>query len=571
MKFKSIASLSITALVALTLSTERESRAVEIGPFDTESICNNIGTVGAVINAFQIVQWPVAGFPGTVIGLTMRDSPLLGLCDYINQVTQLDTANAIFLSANYLNNLTGNKWDSHLAQARRTYDISTSLFDFERGGLRSGLDAVSVASSLNDYLRETDSWQSKLSGKNWFPRSRQEEEERMRSVAEESFKVAKYTSALYCPVSGNTRVDDIVDDSIEREKSKDQEEKKLEAITKKTDGLRREINEAREDVDYFSRKLFEMGPRFVDNEIQYNTEYKLELQSVQTSVWFKNPEARSKEIKRRTKTGKTLKNKQGNSYAEKKIVTKKVPYYRYSTLSDNRHVDSFRKKWAPRWASFLKAKVASTGSGVGLFAWDKNGRNEAIKSVEQDFVDLDYECQENRLDAGLNASSPSYSADLKRLVDNCKNRASVSMAELNNLLDYYANNLFLSLNKLRRSEANLYSEESEHMGIHRMVQIDPKKENNQETSCDLQPAERDDLAVKIQASQAKLTETIAINSSREVSRADRMEEYAKEAARDHAQRSAMAEEQSKNAKIGLTRGMEGPHIPKPIKMGTGGR
>src|SRR5690606_13415393 len=113
--------------------------AVNLGPFSvTNAFCKKVDQVGAILNSFTVVQWPTTGYPGITMGMLSQSSVLMDFCTYINQLEHLDTTNAIFYSANYLNTLTGKKWDDHLQQADRTFNLANSLYDFENGQQRKG-------------------------------------------------------------------------------------------------------------------------------------------------------------------------------------------------------------------------------------------------------------------------------------------------------------------------------------------------------------------------------------------------------------------------------------------------
>lgn len=115
----------------------KKAEAVDLGPFSvTVGFCAQIQKVGAILNSFTIVQWPVGGFPGITMGMLQNTSVIMDFCNYITQLEQLDTNQAIFFSANYLNTLTGKKWDDHLQQADRTWNLANSVYDFENGETR---------------------------------------------------------------------------------------------------------------------------------------------------------------------------------------------------------------------------------------------------------------------------------------------------------------------------------------------------------------------------------------------------------------------------------------------------
>ena len=172
------------------------AQAVNIGPFSVGlPFCREVNKLGAILNSYTIVQWPVAGVPGFTFGLLQNNSPLMDFCQYLIQLEQLDTESAIFLTANELNNLTGQKWNEHLNFMSNTWSLSKSVYDFENGKVRkASLESPAVHRRMNNTIREY----SRLYGNNEI-QTRQEREADMNRFASVVHRRAILQEAMSCP------------------------------------------------------------------------------------------------------------------------------------------------------------------------------------------------------------------------------------------------------------------------------------------------------------------------------------------------------------------------------------
>jgi hypothetical protein len=547
----------LALLITLSLfgSSPKKAEAVSIGFLDTDSICQQVQTLGAILNAFQVIQWPVAGFPGIVMGLSQRSSVIMEICDFVNQVSQLDTANAVFFSANYLNELTGNKWDDHLLQARKSYDLATSTYDFENGRFQAGLYSVAYAQQLNDYIGSSYHFYQKTQGKDVYLKSRAESEADMNQLAQLSYKRAAYSSAIDCPASSNS--------------DKKTDLSKIEGVRQKYITA---IDQAKEDIDFYGEKLTRMGPKFVYNENEF-LEFQKDLSKLSVnSVTFARPVKKVYKEQTTIKTGKTDKK---TGVAETKTKNVDRVGYVYDIHVDQTPFNKMKDFWAPKWKSYVKAKVAANGGkgiltgSAGIPGVSKDTpQNEAVKAVEEDFKDLDFECAENRLNDQLRADDPEYYAKLDNLKKRCKERESITIAEANGLLDYYSRKLLEAIRNQKKNEAALYTQDSQYLSIHRMVPPSGGKSSSAppDVKCPevLSDGDRQQLALKQQAVQNQLTEIIAENSLKEASDRDLEKVQNEEESKEWKNRATMAEEQNKNSKKALE-SVEKPFITEGVK------
>lgn len=525
----------ITILIALTLSNSFVSKGYaglgtdeegnKIGPFKaTEAFCQSFSTMGALLNAFQIVQWPVAGFPGIVMGLTQRTSVIHDVCDFLNQLSQLDGVNAIFFSANYLNELTGKKWDHHLKMADQTWNLANSIYDFDNGSMRPGaLTSQSTARELNDWMESAYTWQGKtFNNKEVYVKHRQERESEMQAFSRASYQRAILQDAVNCPDP----------------KDKTDYSKIYQTQVKKHEISR---DDAKEDVDFFRQQLSYMGPKFMNNDEEMK-QYSEGLERlVSHGISYKTTEA-----KKTVETSKPTKNKNKDGHVvQKKEKIAKV-YYKYSVTTDAKLWKDFKSKWAEKWGTWVSAQWTSNGS-FGALTGDAEAR------VEAEFKDLSYECNPGRLGRGLDRDSPKYDADLTKLVEECKNSTVANQKKSANLFEYYVTQLQAALYNLKNSNANIWSVESEYAGIHRLVSVKSEQDSKggsfqqEAVSCSekLQPAEMQLVSVKQQNVNNALTEQIAKESMKQTSMMEAEKIEKEEQAAEYNKKRVLVEERER--------------------------
>lgn len=190
-------------LVAMAMfSVPQKAEAVNLGPFKVaRGFCEKIQSLAPILNTYSMVQWPVVGFPGITMGLASNTSALLDFCNYIMQIEQLGTQDAIFFTGNYLNTLTDNKWNHHLEMADKTWNLANTVYDFEAGQQRKGtLTSVSTHREINDYMKTSYSWYHKtFNGKDAQLKNRGEREQEMNQFSGAAYRRAILSEALNCP------------------------------------------------------------------------------------------------------------------------------------------------------------------------------------------------------------------------------------------------------------------------------------------------------------------------------------------------------------------------------------
>lgn len=462
----------------------KKAEAVNLGPFSvTVGFCSEIQKVGAILNSFTIVQWPVGGFPGITMGMLQNTSVIMDFCNYITQLEQLDTNQAIFFSANYLNTLTGKKWDDHLQQADRTWNLANSVYDFENGETRKGsLESESTYRELNEYMKETKQWNSKtFNGRDADVRTRGQRENDMQRFAGAAYRRAIIKEMISCPDP-----EDIKNyGNIYSTKIRPQE-------------VIRDV--AQEDYMFCKDKLFEMGPKFLGSESELE-KYIAEVEQMEIAgIGYEIKELQIKEAT--TKNSKTKTGSDKKPVKEKKELTRVAQ--QFTTKINEASFNNFKSRYSDQWKAWIQAQVLAAGSYGFL--------DNPEKRVEDQFRDLNYECNERRLMQGFDSNQPNYDFELEKRKEECLNNVAIDQKKSENLLNYYATQLQNTLYKFKNANASIWTTESKELGRTRVI----TKNNTggfqqEEVSCaqSLTPAEMDKLSLKQQSVNNELNEIIA--------------------------------------------------------------
>jgi hypothetical protein len=456
----------------------QDSEGAPVGPFKvTDVFCKNFTKMAAILNAFQIVQWPVAGFPGVVIGQTQRSSVLFDICSFMEQLQQLDGVNAIFFAANYLNELTGRKWDHHLKMAQSTWELTNTLYDFDSGQARkSTLVTESTARELNDWMEQSYSWSNKtFNDRDAHIEHRAEREQDMNQLARASYSKAIIEESVRCPIPPSTS------------------ENYDNLYQKQVKPLEMHYDYAKEDVRHYSELLNSMGPKFMNNEGQL-AEYVEGLQHCMAegvtytrtprtgppkSQWNVDPskadaadKANEATLKQEEEGGTIPPSQKGPAPALKKSPVKNV-YFQY-TPRDNtaQWCKPFQDKWSTQWSTYVTAKWSSSGS-LGAITGDDN--TDARKQVESEFRDLAEECSEYRIQNqnNLNVDSGDYRNKMDKLISDCNQSLKVDEKTAGSLFDFYARKLTDAVKSKMNYKMQIWSLESKILGLHRDVPAKP--------------------------------------------------------------------------------------------------
>jgi hypothetical protein len=487
--------ISLLLIITLTVPMfPREAKAVNLGPFAvSDSFCQQVQSMSAILNSFQIAQWPVAGFPGIAMGLTQRSSIVLDICNFMTQLEQLNGVNAIFFSANYLNELTGKKWDSSLKLADKTWNLANSYYDFNSGTMRKGaMTSQSNARDLNDWMEDAYAWHSKtFNGQDAYIKHRGERENDMQAFGRASYTKAVLNDAVNCPKPQNTNYD-----AIYKTKVKPVEIK---------------LDDYKDDMQFYKQQLYYMGPKFMNNDAEMK-QYTdaLELMA-RDGVTYK--------MTKKTISETTNKPSTQTDAEDHPILTKtKLSHdaYTYDTQTDTKPFTEFQKKWSEQWNSWVTAQWSKNGSFGAL-----NGKG--ADSIQSDFIDMNAECNKARLQRGMDRDDPQYEKKVQKMVDECKASVSMNQKKAQSLLSYYVEQYQAAIQNYKNANAQIWSFESEYAGINHLVSTgattgkDGSTFQQEQVTCPekMQPAEMQLLQLKQQSVNNDINEQIRNESMKQ--------------------------------------------------------
>ena len=452
------------------------AQAVNIGPFSVGlPFCREVNKLGAILNSYTIVQWPVAGVPGFTFGLLQNNSPLMDFCQYLIQLEQLDTESAIFLTANELNNLTGQKWNEHLNFMSNTWSLSKSVYDFENGKVRkASLESPAVHRRMNNTIREY----SRLYGNNEI-QTRQEREADMNRFASVVHRRAILQEAMSCPDTS-----DNVDYS--RIYQKDVQPWELRA------------RDAKYDLDFFKSQMLRMSSKFPRNQAEQK-QFIEQLEKLDTQGITYNVDS-SKSI-----NDKTVKRYNESGIVKTKEESIKRKYQTWKVSTSPELFRDIKDNWQEKWDQWVQREFLSRGSR-GLL-------DDPKARVEREFVNLTYECNPYRLMQGIDQTNANYEKLKEERVTKCKENVKVNQKKAGNLLLYYIDEYQRTLYTYKEANSKIWTLESKYLGRNRMVKLEDAAEGYQQeqVQCSevLQPAEMQKIGIKQQAVNNEYTEIIA--------------------------------------------------------------
>lgn len=519
------------------LSTPKQAQAVNLGPFSiARDFCEQVQQLAPILNSYSMVQWPVVGFPGITMGLAQNTSALLDFCNYIMQVEQLGTQDAIFFTGNYLNTLTDNRWGHHLEMADKTWNLANTVYDFEAGGMRKGaMTSASTHREINDYMKTSYSWYNKsFNGRDAQLKTRGEREQEMNQFAGAAYRRAILNEALNCPSGdGNKNYEKIYATEI-----KPQEIKR---------------DEANDDITFIRGKLMEMGPRFMNNQTDLQKFIggveRMMTQGVAYKVGTK------KKTEQTTKPGaidaKTKKPSQA-----KVNISKDTQVWTTQTFTEV--FNDFKTAWGDNWASWVKSQYLQDSRGL---------LTNARERQEAQFIDLNYECNATRLMRGVDTDRADYEKLQEERYQKCLTDTAMNQKKAENLLVYYTDQLAQNLKKMKDANAKIWTAESWYLGTMRAVNTKDSTEGYQQeqVACgqNLEPAEMSKLQLKQQSVNNEYSEMTAKQVMKQTSmmemeakaNADQLEEIKK--------RQAFSEQQGKRSQEALKNNIS----PVPVQGG----
>lgn len=456
--------------------------AVNIGGFDVNrQFCEQSQKLAPILNTYSNVQFPVVGFPGISAGLVQNTSVLLDFCNYIMQVEQLGTQDAIFFTGNYLNTLTDRKWDDSLRLTRDTWSLANQAYDFENGTNRKGtMQSAAFHRQLSQQMVEADRYSSKNLGTPRQILTRGERQQQLNQLARVAHKRAIYKDALACTAPSKTNFSEVYRKEVETpQKQKD---------------------EAVDEIAYIREKLLQMGSRFANDTTQLQ-EYINEIDNlIKNGVGYR--------INNRDKKETTTKNdgvdEAGVELKKTRSVITKTQVWSEVVFANV--FNDFRQKWSPRWNMWVKNQYLSNSRGLLL---------DPASRVEKEFVDLYHECSRVRLRRGIDINRPDYMEVLDQRLKQCKETTVANQKKSENLMVYYVDILRQQIQLEKAANAKIWTAESFYLGINRNATNNEadgfQQEDIQCADNNKSPAVMAQLNLQQQQVEAEYSEIIAQN------------------------------------------------------------
>lgn len=495
-------------------SSSASNQVASLGPFAVGyEFCQKIQSIAPILNAYSNVQWPVIGAPGITFGLVQNESALLKICDFLVQLQSLTTEGAIFHSARFLNELTGNKWDNRLAQADLTWNVANSIYDFRgNGGYRKGaLQSANTHRRLVDFADRTAKYyQTEFGDPNKDGpaegiESKQERRQKLEKIAKLSYQRAILSEASNCPTP---QVKTNYQDKYLKEVVPEQENIKIKE----------------QNVQFYFRTLLRMGPDFI-TDLSEMQDYKNKLEALLDNGFSYRALNGSTTVEREVPTGKMIKdpNIANGLKPEVKTERKKREYQKVRVVPNTQLWNEFRQKYVKKWEKYITSQLLSSGT-FGLLD-GKRGR------IEAKYKSYSFECSEQRLSSRLpikDRNDPRYWPTLQKETEKCKNNLKVRDNDYKNIMDQYVRMMQLDLRSAKISQAKIWTFESLYFGVMPITTestrvADNKKQQEQvlksvqapEQACraDFTPAEMEKMSMELQNVENALTEEIVKNQT----------------------------------------------------------
>lgn len=478
---------SITFSILLLIQPT-PAKAVSLGGLEVNlSFCSQVSKLAGILQAYTIVQWPVAGVPGITMGMLSNNSVVLDFCDFLTQLEQMDTTNAVFFSAQYLNQLTNKKWDDNFKQIDRMWNLTNSLVDLETGTYRQGaLESASTHREINDFIKDSSDWYSnRFNGTDSDIKTRSEREAQVNSLARISYQRALLKEATNCP-EPNTDIN------------------YANLYSKQVAPLEKARDEAQEDMQFYKDFLYSMGSKLSANASEA-TQYYADLEKLPLlGVTYKQVSSKGEKT--------TYKPKKSGSGANATVTQEKqtidTVVQTTTAVQNDEYFNAFKNAYADKWKTWVTAQWVSQGS-YGLL-------DDPEAKVVAEFKDISSECNKSRIARKLDDTKSTFEKDLEAEFKRCQDNVNVNQKNSENLLNYYLTKYSNAIYAYKNNSAKMWSFESKYLGRNRSISQNTSTDNFQqeEVKCEanLQPIEMEKLKLKLQNVEAELNQQIATES-----------------------------------------------------------
>lgn len=488
------------------------------------NFCKQVNKIQSLMMSFQVAQWPVAGLPGVVQGLSMRTSPIIDYCGYVLALENLNTTDAIFYAAGELNSLTGNKFDEQINFAKKTWDLSNSIYDFENGKGRPGtLMSRSTIKALGSYADDV----CRMSG------SVDPNDCKTGALVSDTFSTAKDTYD-FASLAGKRAV---LNESMRCPNPRSSVDYSKKYQTELAP-LERQVYYLRMDRDFYYTKIRVMGGRMYMNLSACRKGLASYAPEIPFSCGGGTPRAFFKDLENLRENGTIFKPAYRTipdpRYGGGAANTLEVQ--QFTTASNGRIFKEFSNHHAEVWTEYfaneflnadkrqvmidrLKERTAITNANTADS--DRPELRERIgllnpeERMDREFRDIAGECTPGRLMRDVDPNNANYRVIKEDRVTKCQQAVKMNQSTASNLFAYYIKKFEAANQNYKTIQAKAWSKEAELTGQNKV--FDPNKpgmENmGSEPQCKdkITVAEMDSIKAKMQNIQAQIQEKLAKN------------------------------------------------------------
>lgn len=426
--------------------------------------CDNYSKTANIVGAYNRITpsyQPTPTFPFIIVsvvpGLVSNKSTIVEMCDMLTRLEALNTKDGIFYAARFLDDMTDNKWATHLDFMDSAFSLHDTLFDPETGKMRPGvLKSAATHREINDFAQHAYKLYNKtVNGNDAEMKTRAERQADIDQLAQISYKSATLKSAVACP--------------------NPPENKDYQKIYQTQILPREQVRDStNDDIDFFKERLYTMGSKFINKENKLMQYFK-DIDSVIKYYAIITP---TPNVQNKTSYYPSPKKKDSNGKPIMETRTIKVTTYEYKVIVDSTKLNDIQERYQNDWSTWVKAQYLSMGTR-GLL-------NDPTAKIEDDFKDLNYECQPSRIMLGYDRNDPKYDRILEENRAKCLKDTKVDQTKEKNLFSYYMRSLGTSLDKNKRATAYLWTQDSLYLNINRNIVNNPSSGQDEVVCSDSQ-------------------------------------------------------------------------------------
>ena len=393
---------------------------------------------------------PVIPFVGIVTGLIQHESIIFKVCNILIQMDQVGIAGSVLQTGRFLNELTGNQFDSEYKLFDKFHNLANSVYDFEKGNTRKG--ALENAQNHRKLVELADQsvkyYNEKMNdrGPDAGLEKKHERRAKLQEIARLSYQRAILSESMSCPApQGDT----------------DFQKKYVNYVPER----KANINNSEQEINHYYQQMLNMGVEFNNDQSDMQDYGNRLKQVVFNSVRYKTKrgyyEQENSELTNRV-------DREGKPIRKMKKVKRAVNTF--SVFVDQNLISSFRKKYVDKWEKWVDSQLFTSGT-FGLLD-GKKGR------IEAKFKRYSFECSEVRLSKQIapnDKSDPNYRNRLNIARQKCMDQLKVRDNTAKNLLDDYINRLTQALTVKYRNQAEIWNFEAIELGYNRVVSSTQKE------------------------------------------------------------------------------------------------